>query len=75
MKPPARLRRDEWDYWTAQHLLNRAGFGGTPAEVRGLTDLGLDGAVDYIVDYDGSGDRAGEGGRVRSGHHVPAVPG
>ena len=53
MKPPARLRRDEWDYRTAQHLLNRAGFGGTPAEVRGLTDMGLDGAVDYIVDFDG----------------------
>jgi len=53
MKPPARLRGDEWDYWTAQHLLNRAGFGGTPAEVRELTNMGLDGAVDYIVDYDG----------------------
>ena len=53
MKPPARLRHQEWDYWKAQHLLNRAGFGGTPARVRGLTDMGLDGAVDYIVDYHG----------------------
>ncbi len=51
MKPPAPLGHDEWDYWKAQHLLNRAGFGGAPARVRGLFNMGLDGAVDYIVDY------------------------
>ena len=28
------LRADAFDYWKAQHLLNRAGFGGTPAQVR-----------------------------------------
>ena len=53
MKPPAPLARDEWDYWKAQHLLNRAGFGGPPARVRGLFNMGLEGAVDYIVDYHG----------------------
>jgi len=46
------LEPSEFDYWKAQHLLNRAGFGGTPEQVRGLTAMGLDGAVDYIVDYD-----------------------
>ncbi len=46
------LRADRFDYWKAQHLLNRAGFGGTPGQVRALANLGLSGAVDYIVDYD-----------------------
>lgn len=36
----------------AAHLLNRAGFGGTPAEVKNLNDLGLDKAVDFLVDYE-----------------------
>jgi len=40
-----------FDYWQAQHLLNRAGFGGTPSQVRALANMGLDDAVDYIVDY------------------------
>ncbi|MCH6551735.1 MAG: DUF1800 family protein, partial [Planctomycetes bacterium] len=46
------LRADRFDYWKAQHLLNRAGFGGTPGQVRALANLGLSEAVDYIVDYD-----------------------
>ena len=45
------LRAEAFDYWQAQHLLNRAGFGGTPTQVRNLAKLGLDGAVDYIVNY------------------------
>ena len=53
MKPLASLAHNDWDYWKAQHLLNRAGFGGTPARVRGLANMGLDEAVDYIVDYHG----------------------
>jgi uncharacterized protein (DUF1800 family) len=35
-----------WDARTAEHLLNRAGFGGTSADVQKLVDLGLDKAVD-----------------------------
>ena len=46
------LPRDEFDYWKAQHLLNRAGFGGTPAQARALATMGLDHAVDHIVDYE-----------------------
>jgi uncharacterized protein (DUF1800 family) len=46
------LRPAEFDYWKAQHLLNRAGFGGTPAQVRALANMGLKAAVDYVVDYD-----------------------
>ena len=46
------LSPDKFDYWQAQHLLNRAGFGGAPSQVRALANMGLDKAVDYIVDYD-----------------------
>lgn len=40
-----------FDYWAAHHLLLRAGFGGTPAEVRDLANLGLEGAVDRLVRF------------------------
>jgi len=42
----------DWDYAKAAHLLNRAGFGGPPAEIQALADLGLDGAVARLVDYE-----------------------
>ena len=46
------LRNGQFDYWQAQHLLNRAGFGGTPSQVRALANMGLEAAVDYIINYD-----------------------
>ncbi|HVP72480.1 MAG TPA: DUF1800 domain-containing protein, partial [Phycisphaerales bacterium] len=46
------LERDQFDYWKAVHLLNRAGFGGTPAQARALANMGLEDAVDYIVEYE-----------------------
>ena len=46
------LPASKWNYATAAHLLNRAGFGGTPEEVQKLLKLGLDGAVSYFVDYE-----------------------
>jgi uncharacterized protein (DUF1800 family) len=46
------LARDAFDYWKALHLLQRAGFGGTPDEVRTLANLGLEAAVDSLVDFD-----------------------
>jgi len=36
----------------ARQLLTRAGFGGTPEQVRAIADLGLDDAVDYLVQWD-----------------------
>ena len=36
----------------AHHLLNRAGFGGTPSQVETLRAMGLDRAVSFLVDYD-----------------------
>ena len=34
------LSASRWDHATAAHLLNRAGFGGPPADVQNLADLG-----------------------------------
>jgi len=45
------LAAGRWGFETAAHLLNRAGFGGTPAEVEELAARGLDGAVDWLVEY------------------------
>ena len=47
------ISKKDFDYGAAQHLLNRAGFGGTPAQVRALVELGLERAVDYLVDFEG----------------------
>ena len=45
------LPKKDFTYAAAQHLLNRAGFGGTPTQIRALTEMGLDKAVDYLVDF------------------------
>jgi len=41
-----------WTRDAAAHLLRRAGFGGTPAEIDALFARGHEGAVSYLVDYD-----------------------
>ncbi len=41
-----------WTRDAAAHLLRRAGFGGTPAEIDALYARGLEGAVSSLVDYD-----------------------
>ena len=46
------LAASEWDEIKAAHLLNRAGFGGSPQDVADLHKMGLDRAVSYFVDYD-----------------------
>jgi uncharacterized protein (DUF1800 family) len=46
------LPASKWNYATAAHLLNRAGFGGTPADILKLLNLGLDGAVASLLDFD-----------------------
>jgi uncharacterized protein (DUF1800 family) len=46
------LPASKWNYSTAAHLLNRAGFGGTPVDVQRLQKLGLDGAVSWLVDFE-----------------------
>ncbi|HEX5398595.1 MAG TPA: DUF1800 domain-containing protein [Verrucomicrobiae bacterium] len=46
------LSKDGWNYETAAHLLNRAGFGGPPDEIARLTDLGHDEALISLLDYE-----------------------
>ena len=46
------LSKDGWNYETAAHLLNRAGFGGPPDEIARLTDLGHDAALSSLLDYE-----------------------
>lgn len=46
------LQAERWTRADAAHLLRRAGFGGTPDEVDRLYALGLEGAVDYLVNYE-----------------------
>jgi len=50
------LKRAEFDFWKAQHLLRRAGFGGTPGQVQALVDQGLFDAVDSLLDVGGRPD-------------------
>jgi hypothetical protein len=42
----------DWNYERAAHLLERAGFGGTPAEIGKLAAMPPAQAVDYLVDYE-----------------------
>ena len=46
------LAKDGWNYETAAHLLNRAGFGGPPEEIARLTELGHDAALASLLDYE-----------------------
>ena len=46
------LKPQDFDEWMAAHLLNRAGFGGTPGQVRTLHRRGLKDAVDHLVEYE-----------------------
>jgi uncharacterized protein (DUF1800 family) len=38
-------------YEEGAHLLRRAGFGGTPAEIDDLSSRGREGAVDYLINF------------------------
>ncbi len=50
------LSASNWDYTTAAHLLNRAGFGGTPDDIRKLASLGHLQAVSSLVDFESISD-------------------
>lgn len=52
----------QFDRDAAAHLLRRAGFGGTPAEIERLVQLGRERAVDYLLDYEQIDDSAMEQG-------------
>ena len=44
-------KADPWDERKAAHLLNRAGFGGTPQDVAELVRIGYDAAVDRLLNF------------------------
>jgi uncharacterized protein (DUF1800 family) len=46
------LSANRWDYDTAAHLLNRAGFGGPPAVIENLANLNPDDALSTLLDYE-----------------------
>src|ERR1035441_11010373 len=46
------LSNERWGFTTAAHLLNRAGFGGSPAEINRLAALGPAGAVSQLVEFE-----------------------
>jgi uncharacterized protein (DUF1800 family) len=46
------LSKDRWSLEMAAHLLNRAGFGGPPAEIQALAGLGHEQAVSSLIDYE-----------------------
>ena len=46
------ISNDDWTLLTATHLLERAGFGGTPEEIDFIFKLGSKKAVDHIVNYE-----------------------
>ena len=48
----ARIRDVDFGYDQARHLLLRAGFGGTPDQIRTLADWGAQKAVDYLLGYE-----------------------
>lgn len=58
MNPLAPLPPDEFGPDEANHLLARAGFGGTPEQVRHLAGLGLDRSLDMLLEWDRIGDEA-----------------
>jgi uncharacterized protein (DUF1800 family) len=48
------ITASDWTYDRARHLLDRVGFGGTPAEIEQLYLKGPIGAVNSLVDFDAS---------------------
>lgn len=47
-----------WDRSAAAHLLRRAGLPGAPGEVDALEARGLEGAVDWLLDFEATGNTA-----------------
>ncbi|MGF1582237.1 MAG: DUF1800 family protein [Gemmataceae bacterium] len=47
----------DWGPYQAKHLLERAGFGGTPEEIQRLAKMAPEQAVNFIVDYETSSNK------------------
>jgi hypothetical protein len=51
LAPYAPTESDPFDEVKAAHLLNRAGFGGTPEEIERVQKLGPERAVEWLLDF------------------------
>src|SRR3979490_1372403 len=51
LQPYKPTSADPFDTVKAAHLLNRAGFGGTPREIEKVMKLGPQAAVDWLLDF------------------------
>jgi uncharacterized protein (DUF1800 family) len=51
LQPYSPTPDDPFDSVKAAHLLNRAGFGGTPAEIARVQEMGPAKAVDWLLDF------------------------
>ncbi|MDP7575030.1 MAG: DUF1800 family protein, partial [Phycisphaerales bacterium] len=60
------LPEKDFGYWEAEHLLARAGFGGTPSQILTLSNMGLKKAVDYLVEWERVKDPLADGSEFRS---------
>ena len=45
------ISKADFGYDQARHLLWRAGFGGSPDQIRTLADWGPERAVDHLLDF------------------------
>ena len=52
------IAAEEWDYDKAAHLVERAGFGATPAEIERLAAMSPEAAVDSLVEFAAIDNRA-----------------
>lgn len=64
-----------WTRDAAAHLLRRAGFGGTPAEIDDLYGSGLTGAVSRLVDYESIGLTAYEAALTAKNYNLTNIRG
>jgi Protein of unknown function (DUF1800) len=46
------IDKEKWDFTTAAHLLNRAGFGGTPDDIGRLAAMSPEQAVLSLINYE-----------------------
>src|SRR4051812_34699737 len=53
------LSPSQWNYFTAAHLLNRAGFGARPAEIEAAVKAGMVKTVERLINFEGEADAFG----------------
>ena len=66
------IASSEWSYDRAAHLLERAGFGGTPEDIERLAAMTPEEAVRHLVHYEGL-DNGHLPGFDESGVHDPGL--